>query len=129
MKKLLLISAIFALVLSSCSKDSTKSTSYTFTYSVTTESPLLLVNIALFEYNSDNEVIMTNVINNCKSGTTKTFTANNNTKKVKVCIEFENASTSATIRQSWVKEVFYLTPNQNTQINISDETIVSSYEP
>jgi hypothetical protein len=131
MKKLIialpiLLFSIF--VLNSCSKDDTENlstTSYTLKYTIPNFTGIT-TSILFFEYNSSGEKIGTNAVDNCVTGTTKTFVANSMTVKVKAYFTMETVVSSDS---KWIQQVYYLNKGKNTTITISGETMIGSNEP
>ena len=100
---------------SSCSKEDEPAT-YTLKWKTST---LYIDDLTFFEYDSDGDVIA-----NQRIGTPyeKKFTANKKAKKVKVYFELNGSP-------RWVKQVYLLSPGENTDIVIEDNTMIARQEP
>lgn len=59
---------------------------------------------------------------NCKTGTKKTFEANEKAEKVKIHITMNSKS-------SWVQNVFYLEKGKNLDIVINGDVLIGNKEP
>lgn len=127
MKRLLnFILAIFAIIaLASCTKES-KDTTYEFRYLVS-DIENVDVDVILFEYSSNDERVGTNSISDLRHGHTATFTASSMAVKVKVYITMKYYNSSES--NKWIQQVFYLEPESNIIITLSDDTIIGNKEP
>lgn len=110
----MLLCATLALSVSSCSKEDSLST-YTFKFNA----PTILgeTSVILFEYNDSGDKIKSNSIE-CEKGYSQTFTANEESEKVKVYIDGK-----------WVQQVFQLKKGSDTKIEITGETLIGKMEP
>lgn len=102
---------------SSCSKDDEPAT-YTLKWQTSTS---FIDDLTFFEYTGDGDVIANHRIGK-PSSSAKMFTANSNAKKVKVYFEIDGSP-------RWVKQVYLLSPGENTDIVVDDHTIIARQEP
>lgn len=114
------ILALMILLLTSC----IESSSYTINYSISDRSTSAYIMIV--EYNKEGYVVAVNTLDNCISGTIKSFKANDRTYRIRVHLKIED-STSNVIMDKWVMVNYYLIPG-NLPIDIRDDTVVSPEE-
>lgn len=137
MKKLLsmmLFITAMVFTLSACSSDDDekkerereKDTTYIFNYTGDNPQGGLIVNVTLFEYNSQGEVVKQNAVNNCKQGFQRQYTANANAQKVKVYIEVTNGTKSV---YNWVQQVYYLEKGKNVAVDVTGSVRIAPTEP
>lgn len=137
MKKLLsmmLFMTAMIFTLSACSSDDDerkepereKDTTYIFSYTADNPQGGLIVNITLFEYNNQGEVVKQNTVNNCKQGFQRQYTANTHAQKVKVYIEVTNGTKSV---YNWVQQVYYLEKGKNVDVDVTGSVRIAPTEP
>lgn len=134
MKKFLKICSLaFAVTLcfSSCEKENVRTpaepTTYTFYYTADEMSEYgYKLDITLFEYNEKDEIVSQKTIQDCRTGHRQDFTANNLSEKVKVYASVSYESKSVYF---WVQQVYYLTKNTNTFIEVNGTTRIGGTEP
>lgn len=117
------------LVLTSCGGDDEPDyTTYTVNYTIDDVSNVL-VDLTIFEYNETGESVATNSLSKVKNGTKQTFTASSRTTKVKIYIKMYSSNSSSAAVYRWVQNVFYLENGKNTDIILTNNTIIGNYEP
>ena len=126
----LLLTAMF-LTFSACSKDDdekekVQDTTYTFSYTANDPPKGFTTNIPLFEYNEKGEQIVQNHVNNCKKGRSEKFTANTDSRKIKVYLVVTNGTQSV---YNWVQHVYYLEKEKNIDVSVTGESRVGTKEP
>lgn len=124
MKKILFLLAMLPMfVFTACSSDDDESgsTTYTVTWDMS-EHELVTTDIIAFEYSSSGDKIANNKMENCKTGTKKSFKANEKAEKVKIYITMNSKS-------SWVQNVYYLEKGKNLDIVINGNVLIGSKEP
>lgn len=123
MKKISFFLALFVpLFLLSCSEESPT----TYTVKCGFEDSVVQSNLTFYEYNAKGERIASHQMVNARNGQTETYTANENTEKVKVFIVMSYLGKSET---DWIQQVYYLKPNANTVIAFDGHTIIGPHEP
>ena len=128
---LLVIMAVATLSFIGCGKgDDSQATpatptTYTLIYELDGSSSVT-VDLILFEYNDLGETIQNYPMKDAQYGDTKEFIAHDNTTKVKVYVKVSSGVVTST---RLVQQVFYLKKNGNTDILLTNETIVGSEEP
>lgn len=122
--------AIAMAMLLSCTKEELKTT-YTININISSlsSSSGVKVDFTAYEYNDAGEKIVTNDLIAVTAGTTKTFTANSRSVKVKIYQKVYTSVSSIKPTYSWVQQVFYLEPGKNININLDDHTKIGNYEP
>jgi len=120
---LLTIAAI--LIFSSCSKDKEIDTTYTFKYTVSDASGVV-VDVIIFEYNDAGERVGQQSFDECVKGFSKTITANSKATKLKIRVTLTAGSVSLV---RWIREVFYLEVGKNVDVEIKDSTAIAENEP
>lgn len=129
MKKVLFLLAMLPLMLfTACSSDDEpKQTTYTLKWNADISSTSIVsVDVWLFEYNENGEIIGNSTINEIQSGYVESFVAKENSVKVKVQVRMSGGTSNS---NEWVQQVFYLQKEGNTDIAINDETIIGTKEP
>ena len=114
-----------------CSKDDdekekVQDTTYTFSYTANDPPKGFTTNITLFEYNEKGEQIVQNHVNNCKKGRSEKFTANTDSRKIKVYLVVTNGTQSV---YNWVQQVYYLEKEKNIDVSVTGESRVGTKEP
>ncbi len=116
---LMILSA--ALILTSCTKETTYTFVDNFGGSGFTEYSILLC-----EYDAAGSKVFTNKLDSPNTGQSYVYTANEHAEKIKVRIQAQIGSTSF---NRWIQQVFYLEEGENINITLDGETIVGSSEP
>jgi len=134
MKKILpiLVILIATTLMFSCQKvDTEKSTTYTIKMNMPTATADANVKYALtvFEYNEDGEKVANNSIDPALYGSSKTFTANSRSVKLKVHVKMYAPSSAISPVYRWVQQVFYLEDGKNIDILLEDTTTVGNSVP
>lgn len=129
MKKVLFLLAMLPLMLfTACSSDDEpKQTTYTLKWNADISSTSIVsVDVWLFEYNENGEIIGNSTINEIQSGYVESFVAKEKSVKVKVQVRMSGGTSNS---NEWVQQVFYLQKEGNTDIPINNETIIGTKEP
>lgn len=84
------------------------------------------IDITVFEYNSKDERVGSNSLNDIQYGESKVFKASSNAEKVKVYIKM---SVGTVERYLWVQQVYYLKNNSNLDIKVTGTTMTGTKEP
>ena len=100
--------------------DPTSSTTYTLKW--TTETYGIIDDVTLFEYTGNGDKIGNHRIDNIEKNRSYKFTASDKTEKVKVYFKLGSSP-------RWVQQVYYLKLGSNTDIVVTDNTIIGSKEP
>ena len=107
-------------------KEKVQDTTYTFSYTANDPPKGFTTNITLFEYNEKGEQIVQNHVNNCKKGRSEKFTANTDSRKIKVYLVVTNGTQSV---YNWVQQVYYLEKEKNIDVSVTGESRVGTKEP
>lgn len=116
----------------SCEKEEQpKPTTYTVTMAMSsvTSTSIPHYDLTAYEYNEAGEKVANNALSVATSGTTKTFTANPRSVKVKLYIKMYTDNSGYAPKYYWVQQVFYLEEGNNIEIKVDDHTKVGSLEP
>lgn len=90
----------------------------------------ITIDILAREYNDAGECVNIETIDDIQYADRHLITANKLSKKVtiRVSTEMEYNGKTASV-DKWIQQVFYLEEEGNTEVVITDETIVGNYEP
>ena len=134
--KRILTSLLFVLAMTlvfSCEKaePAKPDTTYTITMvmSTVTSSSAVHYDLTAYEYNEAGEKVANNALNMAVNGSTKTFTANSRSVKVKLYIKMYSDNSAVTPQYLWVQQVFYLEEGKNIELKVEDHTKVGKTEP
>ena len=129
----LLLSLSVILLMTSCEKvePSKPDTTYTITMAMSsvTSSSTVHYDLTAYEYNEAGEKVANNALNMAVNGSTKTFTANSRTVKVKLYIKMYSDNSAISAQYLWVQQVFYLEEGKNIELKVEDHTKVGKTEP